>query len=114
MRIVSFFRLNNLYRGKKKITKFPSIFDFDVRVQKWSAPSVLEPNKNEKRGSFNWSYNLNKDMFWSKSNNTSKETKETGTKNKSVPSTPTVALPATLYKQKRGLGNIGKKGSGRF
>lgn len=80
-------------------------------VQKWSAPSVLEPNKNDKRGSFNWSYNLNKDMFWSNSNNTSKET---GTRNKSVPSTPTVALPTTLYKQKRGLGNIGKKSSGQF
>ena len=83
---------------------------------KWSAPAVLEPNKKERSQlPFNWSYNLNRDMFWSRSAPVTKDHDKEGSskpKNQSVPATPTVALPTKLYKEKRGLGNIGKQNSG--
>ena len=71
---------------------------------------MLETTKREKT-TFNWSYNLNKDIFWSNMNMNNRDEDK---KNKSVPSTPTVALPPSLYKQKRGLGSLGKQSSGRF
>ena len=54
-------------------------------------------------------------MFWSRSAPVTKDHDKEGSskpKNQSVPATPTVALPTKLYKEKRGLGNIGKQNSG--
>ena len=71
---------------------------------------------------FNWSYNLNRDLFWSRipgnsnSNNISNSNSSTTTA-QSEPSTqgpgPTVALPPALYRERRGLAARGKQGSGQ-
>ena len=84
--------------------------------KKWSAPAVLDSTKKDKsQHPFNWSYNLNRDMFWSRSAPVTKDQDKEGSsksKSQSVPVTPTVALPTRLYKERRGLGSIGKQSSG--
>ena len=69
---------------------------------------------------FNWSYNLNRDLFWSRSpGNSSSNSNSTSssTTAQSEPSTPgqgpTVALPPALYRERRGLAARGKQGSGQ-
>ena len=83
-------------------------------LQKWSAPAVLEPvPKDREPIGFNWSYNLNKDLFWSRNSQTVSSPGAGGEKNKSVPGTPTVALPPAQYRERRGLGALGKQRSGQ-
>ena len=64
---------------------------------------------------FNWSYNLNRDLFWSRSPGNSNNSNSTTAQ--SVPCTPgpgpTVALPPALYRERRGLAARGKQGSGQ-
>ena len=73
---------------------------------------------------FNWSYNLNRDLFWSRSpgnnnsnSNSSSSSNSSRTTAQSEPSTPgpgpTVALPPALYRERRGLAARGKQGSGQ-
>ena len=83
--------------------------------QKWSAPAVLmEPApKDREQIGFNWSYNLNKDLFWSRGSNKVSNPGVGGEKHKSVPGTPTVALPPAQYRERRGLGALGKQRSGQ-
>ena len=84
-------------------------------IQKWSAPAVLmEPApKDREQIGFNWSYNLNKDLFWSRGSNKVSSPGVGEEKHKSVPSTPTVALPPAQYRERRGLGALGKQRSGQ-
>ena len=68
---------------------------------------------------FNWSYNLNRDLFWSRSpgNSNSNSSSNSNSTTQSEPSTPgpgpTVALPPALYRERRGLAARGKQGSGQ-
>ena len=67
---------------------------------------------------FNRSYNLNRDLFWSRSpGNSNSSSNSSSTTAQSEPSTPgpgpTVALPPALYRERRGLAARGKQGSGQ-
>ena len=68
---------------------------------------------------FNWSYNLNRDLFWSRSpgNSNSSSNSNSTTTAQSEPSTPgpgpTSVLPPALYRERRGLAARGKQGSGQ-
>ena len=69
---------------------------------------------------FNWSYNLNRDLFWSRSpgnSSSNSNSNSNSTTAQSEPSTPgpgpTVALPPALYRERRGLAARGKQGSGQ-
>ena len=56
---------------------------------------------------FNWSYNLNRDLFWSRSLGNNNSNNDNTATTQSVPCTPgpgpTVALPPGLYRERRGL-----------
>ena len=74
----------------------------------------MEPApKDREHIGFNWSYNLNKDLFWSRGSNKVSNPGVGGEKHKSVPGTPTVALPPAQYRERRGLGALGKQRSGQ-
>ena len=69
----------------------------------------MEPAPRERdQSGFNWSYNLNKDLFWS--------SRPSKVSSPSVPGTPgpTVALAPALYRERRGLGALGKQRSGQL
>ena len=64
---------------------------------------MLEPAPRDRdQSGFNWSYNLNKDLFWS-----------TRPSHKVSSPGPTVALAPAQYRERRGLGALGKQRSGQ-
>ena len=65
-----FFEIDHIY----KMTLCPQKQLLITIIKKLSAPAILEPTKETKsQKKFNWSYNLNRDLFWSKNTTADKK-----------------------------------------